>query len=182
MHAFLVLTLTLAQAGRFNLRRDWGGLLSLTGRHLVWPVAVLHRLRASGRRCGSNEHWAGQAALSDAAFVERHGAWRGPYEEGSLFYIDEYRDAPKDLLAMLNTTAEWLERDLKKHATLVEKNIDALGQLLQLNPAERVAALRHLGALPARAARPAGRVQGVECTRGLRHAGAGWPRGRARGG
>ncbi|MFO1340416.1 MAG: AAA family ATPase [Burkholderiaceae bacterium] len=135
-----VLTLTLAQAGRFNLRRDWGGLLSLTGRHLVWPLPVLHRLRAFlQRRCGSNEHWAGQAALSDAAFVERHGAWRGPYEEGSLFfYIDEYiKDAPKDLLAMLNTTAEWLERDLKKHATLVEKNIDALGQLLQLNPAER---------------------------------------------
>ncbi len=135
-----VLTLTLAQAARFNLRRDWGGLLSLTGRHLVWPVAVLHRLRSFlQRRCGSNEHWAGQAALSDAAFVERHGAWRGPYEEGSLFfYIDEYiKDAPKDLLAMLNTTAEWLERGLKKHATLVEKNIDALGQLLQLNPAER---------------------------------------------
>src|ERR671938_455299 len=41
-----VLTLTLAQAGRFNPRRDWSGLLGLTGRHLVWPLAVLHRLRA----------------------------------------------------------------------------------------------------------------------------------------
>jgi SpoVK/Ycf46/Vps4 family AAA+-type ATPase len=135
-----VLTLTLAQAGRFNPRRDWGGLLGLTGRHLVWPVAVLHRLRAFlQRRCANNEHWAGHERLSDAGFVERHGAWHGPYEEGSLFfYIDEYiKDAPKDLLATLNATADWLERDLKKHATLVEKNIDALGQLLQLNPAER---------------------------------------------
>jgi SpoVK/Ycf46/Vps4 family AAA+-type ATPase len=135
-----VLTLTLAQAGRFNLRRDWSGLLSLTGRHLVWPVAVLRRLRAFlARRCGSNEHWAGHERLTDTAFVERHGAWRGPYEESSLFfYIDEYiKDAPKDLPAMLHATAEWLERGLKKQATLVERNIDALGQLLQLNPAER---------------------------------------------
>ena len=135
-----VLTLTLAQAGRFNPRRDWSGLLGLTGRHLVWPLPVLRRLRGFlARRCASNEHWVGHERLSDAAFVERHGAWRGPYEESSLFfYIDEYvKDAPKDLLAMLNATAEWLERDLQKHATLVEKNIDALAQLLQLNPAER---------------------------------------------
>lgn len=135
-----VLTLTLAQSGRFNLRRDWSSLLGLTGRHLVWPLPVLHRLRSFlARRCCNNEHWAGHERLTDAAFIERHGAWRGPYEEGSLyFYIDEYiKDAPKDLLATLNATAEWLERALKKHATLVEKNIDALGQLLQLNPAER---------------------------------------------
>ena len=135
-----VLTLTLAQAGRFNPRRDWSGLLGLTGRHLVWPLPVLRRLRGFlARRCATNEHWAGHERLSDAAFVERHGAWHGPYEEGSLFfYIDEYiKDAPKDLLAMLNATAEWLQRDLQKHATLVEKNIDALAQLLQLNPAER---------------------------------------------
>ncbi len=135
-----VLTLTLAQAGRFNLRRDWSGLLGLAGRHLVWPLPVLHRLRAFlARRCSNNEHWIGHERLSDTAFIERHGAWRGPYEESSLyFYIDEYiKDAPKDLLATLNATTEWLERDLKKQATLVEKNIDALGQLLQLNPAER---------------------------------------------
>jgi len=135
-----VLTLTLAQAGRLNLRRDWGGLIGLTGRHLVWPLPVLRRLRAFlQRRCGANEHWAGHERLTDDGFIGRHGAWHGPYEEGSLFfYIDEYiKDAPKDLLAMLNATADWLERDLKKHATLVEKNIDALGQLLQLNPAER---------------------------------------------
>jgi len=135
-----VLTLTMRHAGRFNLRRDWNSLLSLTGRHLVWPASVLGRLRSFLQlRCRNNEHWRGHDALSDDAFMERHGAWRGPYEEATLFfYVDEYiKDAPKDLLAVLGATAEWLERSLKKESTLVEKNIDALAGLLQLNPAER---------------------------------------------
>ena len=38
---------------------------------------------------------------------------------------------------MLGATCDWLERRLKKESTLVEKNIDALAGLLQLNPAER---------------------------------------------
>ena len=47
-----VLTLTLRQAGRFNLRRDWNSLLSLVGRHLVWPQPVLARVRGFLRqRC-----------------------------------------------------------------------------------------------------------------------------------
>jgi SpoVK/Ycf46/Vps4 family AAA+-type ATPase len=135
-----VLTLTLRQAGRFNLRRDWNSLLSLTGRHLVWPPSVLARLRKFlALRCKGNEHWRGHEALADEAFITRHGGWRGPYEEGTLFfYIDEYiKDAPKDLLAVLGATCDWLARGLKKESTLVEKNIDALAGLLQLNPAER---------------------------------------------
>ena len=135
-----VLTLTLHQAGRFNLRRDWNSLLSLVGRHLVWPAPVLTRVRGFlGQRCKGNAQWKGHEALSDAAFLERHGPWRGPYEEGTLFfYIDEYiKDAPKDLLSVLGVTCEWLARRLKKESTLVQKNIDALAGLLQLNPAER---------------------------------------------
>ncbi len=135
-----VLTLTTRNAGRFNLRRDWNSLLSLTGKHLVWPSSVLGRLREFlNIRCKGNEHWRGHEALSDDAFMLRHGGWRGPYEEGTLFfYIDEYiKDAPKDLLAVLGATADWLVRSLKKESTLVEKNIDALAGLLQLNPAER---------------------------------------------
>ena len=135
-----VLTLTLRRAARFNLRRDCNSLLALTGRHLVWPPAVLARLRAYLQlRCQGNEAWRGHEALSDEAFIERHGAWRGAYEEGSLFfYLDEYvKDAAKDLLAVLGASCDWLERRLKKEATLVEKNIDALAGLLQLNPAER---------------------------------------------
>jgi SpoVK/Ycf46/Vps4 family AAA+-type ATPase len=135
-----VLSLTMRNVARFNPRRDWNSLLSLAGKHLVWPGSVLARLRSFlATRCKGNEHWRGHEALSDAAFMERHGGWRGPYEEGTLFfYIDEYiKDAPKDLLAVLGSTADWLERSLKKESTLVEKNIDALAGLLQLNPAER---------------------------------------------
>ena len=135
-----VLTLTLTQGGRFNLRRDWNGLIALTGRHLVWPSEVLARVRSFlNLRCKGNEHWRGHEALADEAFVVRHGGWRGPYEEGTLFfYLDEYiKDKPKDLLAVLAATRDWLQRRLKKEHTLVEKNIDALAGLLQLNPAER---------------------------------------------
>ena len=135
-----VLTLTMRNPGRFNLRRDWNSLLSLTGKHLVWPGTVLARLRTFlKQRCKGNEHWRGHELLDDEAFMARHGGWRGPYEEGTLFfYIDEYiKDAPKDLLAVIGATADWLARSLKKESTLVEKNIDALAGLLQLNPAER---------------------------------------------
>ncbi|HEU4460361.1 MAG TPA: ATP-binding protein [Methylibium sp.] len=135
-----VLTLALRHLGRFNLRRDCHALLSLTARHLVWPPSVLRRLRdyLEGR-VRAHAAWAGHAALSDAAFVDRFGAWRGAYEEGTLFfYLDEYvKDAPRDLLAMLGATAEWLAKSVKKESTLVQKNIDALAGLLQLNPAER---------------------------------------------
>ena len=135
-----VLALALRHSARFNLRRDWASLVSLTGRHFVWPASVLRRLREFlERRCKGNEPWRGHEALGDAAFLQRHGAWRGPYEEGTLFfYLDEYvKDAPKDLLAVLGATADWLAKSLKKESTLVQKNIDALAGLLQLNPAER---------------------------------------------
>ena len=135
-----VLTLTLHQAGRFNLRRDWGSLLALVGRHLVWPVPVLARLRGFLlKRCKGSPHWRGHELLADQAFIDKHGPWRGPYEEGTLFfYIDEYiKDSPKDLLAVLSNSCDWLSRRLKKQSALVQKNIDALAGLLQLNPAER---------------------------------------------
>jgi SpoVK/Ycf46/Vps4 family AAA+-type ATPase len=135
-----VLTLTLRNTGRFNLRRDWGGLLALTGKHLVWPASVLARVRAFlNLRCKGNEQWRGHEALNDEAFIARFGSWRGPYEEATLFfYIDEYiKDFPKDLLVVLGATAQWLAQSLKKTSTLVESNIDSLAGLLQLNPAER---------------------------------------------
>ncbi|QPF71932.1 ATP-binding protein [Roseateles sp. DAIF2] len=140
MCSHFVLTLTVKHAGRFNLRRDFNGLLSFTGRHLVWPLRVLARLRGYlAQRCQGNELWAGHAALGDEEFLERYGVWHGPFAEATLFfYLDEYiKDAPKDMMALLATTCEFLDRQLKKESTLVEKNIAALGHLLQLNPAER---------------------------------------------
>jgi SpoVK/Ycf46/Vps4 family AAA+-type ATPase len=135
-----VLTLAAKQGAKFNVRRDLNSLLSLTGRHMVWPIHVMERLREFlTRRCTGNEFWKGHEALSHVDFIERHGTWRGPYEEGTVFfYLDEYaKDAPKDLLSVLSVTSDWLNHALKKHSTLVEKNIDALAGLLQLNRAER---------------------------------------------
>ncbi|MBK0391423.1 ATP-binding protein [Ramlibacter algicola] len=140
MCSHFVLTLAAKQGGKFNVRRDLNGLLTLAGRHLVWPAPALSRLREFlGRRCKDNEFWRGHERLSTAAFLERHGVWRGPYEEGTLFfYLDEYaKDQPKDLLSVLTVTGDWLTQALKKQSTLVEKNIDALSGLLQLNQAER---------------------------------------------
>jgi SpoVK/Ycf46/Vps4 family AAA+-type ATPase len=140
MCSHFVLTLAAKQGGKFNVRRDLNGLLSLAGRHLVWPVPALARLREFlGRRCKDNEFWRGHEGLPTPEFLERHGLWRGPYEEGTLFfYLDEYaKDQPKDLLSVLAVTGDWLSHALKKHSTLVEKNIDALSGLLQLNKAER---------------------------------------------
>ena len=140
MCSHFVLTLAARQGAKFNVRRDLNSLLSLSGRHLVWPLPALQRLREFlVRRCKDNELWRGHESLSDAEFMARHGAWRGPYEEGTLFfYLDEYaKDQPKDLLSVLSATGEWLSHALKKQSTLVEKNIDALASLLQLNRAER---------------------------------------------
>ncbi|MDO9358228.1 MAG: ATPase, partial [Polaromonas sp.] len=140
MCSHFVLTLAARQGAKFNVRRDLNSLLSLSGRHLVWPLPALQRLREFlGRRCRDNEFWRGHEALDDTAFMSRYGAWRGPYEEGTLFfYLDEHaKDQPKDLLSVLSATGDWLTQALKKQSTLVEKNIDALATLLQLNQAER---------------------------------------------
>jgi SpoVK/Ycf46/Vps4 family AAA+-type ATPase len=140
MCSHFVLTLAAKQGAKFNVRRDLNGLLSLAGRHLAWPAPALDRLREFlQRRCKDNEFWRGHESLPTREFLDRHGVWRGPYEEGTLFfYLDEYaKDQPKDLLSVLAVTGEWLTHALKKHSTLVEKNIDALASLLQLNKAER---------------------------------------------
>ncbi|WP_038217664.1 ATP-binding protein [Xenophilus azovorans] len=140
MCSHFVLTLAAKQGPKFNVRRDLNGLLSLTGRHMVWPGSVLERLREFlVRRCAGNEVWKGVESLDNRTLLERHGVWRGPYEEGTIFfYLDEYaKDQPKDLLLVLSVTRDWLTQMLRKQSTLVEKNIDALAGLLQLNKAER---------------------------------------------
>jgi SpoVK/Ycf46/Vps4 family AAA+-type ATPase len=140
MCSHFVLTLAARRGSNFNVRRDLNSVVALAGRHLVWPAPVLARVREFlARRCVGNEYWRGHESLRDAQFLARHGVWRGPYEEGTLFfYLDEYaKDQPKDLITLLAVTGEWLTQSLKKQSTLVEKNIDALAGLLQLNKAER---------------------------------------------
>ena len=140
MCSHFVLTLAARQGAGLNVRRDFNGIVGLAGRHLVWPVSVLSRLREFlARRCVSNELWRGHEALDATEFLARHGAWRGPYDEATLyFFLDEYaKDQPKDLISVLTVTGEWLRHSLKRQSTLVEKNINALAGLLQLNKAER---------------------------------------------
>ncbi len=140
MCSHFVLTLAARQGAGFNVRRDFNGVVGLAGRHLLWPVSVLGRLREFlGRRCLGNELWRGHESLSATEFLERHGVWCGPYDEATLFFfLDEYvKDQPKDLISVLAVTSEWLNGALKKQSTLVEKNINALAGLLQLNKAER---------------------------------------------
>ncbi len=139
-HFVLTLATRPGQPQGFNARRDLNGVIALAGKHLVWPAHVLVRVREFlGRRCATNDNWRGHVALSHPEFLAKFGTWRGPYEEGTLFfYLDEYaKDQPKDLVALLQTTDDWLKQALKKQSTLVEKNIDALAGLLQLNTAER---------------------------------------------
>ena len=140
MCSHFVLTLASRQGASFNVRRDFNGIVGLAGRHLVWPVSVLARLRDFlTRRCLGNELWRGHEALDAAEFLNHHGVWRGPYDEATLFFfLDEYvKDQPKDLISGLAATGEWLSHALKKQSTLVERNINALAGLLQLNKAER---------------------------------------------
>ena len=40
MCSHFVLTLAAKQGPKFNVRRDLNGLLSLSGRHLVWPASA----------------------------------------------------------------------------------------------------------------------------------------------
>ena len=135
-----VLALAARLGPRFNLRSELVPLLGLTGRHLVWPLGVLQRLRAFLlRRCGDDGLWQGQSRLDDRAWLDRFGIWLGPYEEGTLFFhLDDYaREAPKDIRVLLASAGAWLGRHLSGQQSLLDRNIAALGELLQLNPAER---------------------------------------------
>lgn len=135
-----VLLLAVGPGVSFNLRRDIMGLVAVAGRHLVWPQAPLRRLRAFlSSRCRNNDLWRGQQELSDAEFLVRFGQWKGSYDESTLFYfLDDFaKEHAKELMAVLGATAQWLERALKKQSTQVDKNINALAGVLQLNKAER---------------------------------------------
>lgn len=140
MCSHFVLILVRRMGSGFNARRDLQGVLELTGKHLVWPQLVFQRLRAYLKhRCVESGLWRGHEKLGDAQFLARHGDWKGPYEESTLFFfLDDYAQTqPRDMLAVLSATGEWLTQSLKKQSTLVQKNIDELAGLLKLNKAER---------------------------------------------
>jgi hypothetical protein len=72
-----------------------------------WPAATwcgrTHAAppaRIPGAALPATTTGAGHEAWATREFLARYGTWRGPYEEGTLFfYLDEYaKDQPKDLI------------------------------------------------------------------------------------
>jgi hypothetical protein len=62
MCSHFVLTLAARQGAKFNVRRDLTSLLSLSGRHLVWPLPALQRLR---------EFWGAAARTTNSGTVTK---------------------------------------------------------------------------------------------------------------
>jgi SpoVK/Ycf46/Vps4 family AAA+-type ATPase len=135
-----VLGLVVRMGSKFNLRRDINTLLSFTARHLCWPRQALTSIQAyCARRCAESPAWEGAGDLSLEAFVQKHGLWKGSFDDATLFYyLDEYvKDAPKDILQVFATTSDVIATRLKREKVLVKDNISLLGNVLQLNEAER---------------------------------------------
>ena len=179
-----VLTLTMKNAGRFNLRRDWNSLLSLTGRHLVWPATVLARLRGfldaalQGQRAVARPRSAGRRRLHGAP-RRVEGAVRGRHAVLLHRRIHQgraegpARRAGCDLRLAREAAEEGTHARRKEHR--------CAGRPLAAQPSRaRAAALRHARALPARLARTARRVQGGERAGGVRGDRDGGRRQRAR--
>ncbi len=135
-----VLGLVVRMGAKFNLRRDINTLLSFTARHLSWPRQTLTSIQAyCARRCADNPNWKGAGELTPEAFIQKHGIWKGSFDDATVFYyLDEYvKDAPKDILQVFATTSEVIAARLKREKVLVKDNISLLGNVLQLNEAER---------------------------------------------
>ena len=125
---------------KFNLRRDVNNLVTLAGRHLVWPLAVLSRLQAFlGRRCAEVPAWLGADRLAPDDFMARHGSWNGLYDDSSIYYyLDEFvKLSSKDLLAVFSATVHDMSLRLAAQPIRLVGNIDMLSHVLGLNEAER---------------------------------------------
>ncbi|MEO7402363.1 MAG: ATPase, partial [Burkholderiales bacterium] len=125
---------------KFNLRRDVNDVLTATGVHLHWPIAVLQRFqRYLANRNKDFESWRGVGELTSAEFLSRHGNWNGLYDDSSIFYyVDEYvKQNGKDVLAVFQTTAEASGARVKKSRILLADNIEMLGNVLGLTAAEQ---------------------------------------------
>ena len=99
MCSHFVLTLAAKQGAKFNVRRDLNGLLSLAGRHLVWPAPALQRLREFlGRRCKDNEFWRGHEQLdarTNSSTATASGAARTKKARCSSTWTNTPRTSPR---------------------------------------------------------------------------------------
>ncbi len=135
----------MALGAKYNLRRDINNLVTLTGRHLVWPVVVLQRLHGFlSKRCAEAPAWSGIEKLSLDVFMVRHGHWNGLYDDATLYYyLDEFvKLHSKELLLVFQSTVKDLDRRLQGQTIRLITNIDMLSRVLGLNSAER-AVLMH---------------------------------------
>ncbi len=140
LSTLFALRLVLALGPKFNLRRDINDVMTLSARHLVWPVSVAQKVQKFlGARCVDMPAWAGVAKLTPEEFITRHGVWNGTYDDTTLFYyLDEFcKQNAKDLLALFQTTVDALEKASRDAPVRISQNIEMLAKVLGLNPAER---------------------------------------------
>jgi SpoVK/Ycf46/Vps4 family AAA+-type ATPase len=144
MCARFALRAVLTLGPKFNLRRDINNVVTLTGRYLVWPRETLARLQEYlARRCAESPPWAGVGELSLDAFMQRHGAWNGLYDDTALhYYLDEFvKLHGKELLKVFQLTAARFDARLAKQRLRLITNIDMLSSVLGLTDCERAVLL-----------------------------------------
>jgi SpoVK/Ycf46/Vps4 family AAA+-type ATPase len=140
LSTLFALRLVLTLGPKFNLRRDINDVMTLTARHLHWPVSITQKVQKFlASRCVDMPAWAGVAKLSPEEFIARHGVWNGTYDDTTLFYyLDEFcKQNAKDVLALFHATTEALDKATRDTPVRIAQNIDMLAKVLGLNAAER---------------------------------------------
>jgi SpoVK/Ycf46/Vps4 family AAA+-type ATPase len=140
LSTLFALRLVLTLGPKFNLRRDINDVMTLTARHLHWPISITQKVQKFlASRCVDMPAWAGVAKLSPEEFIARHGVWNGTYDDTTLFYyLDEFcKQNAKDVLALFHATTEALDKATRDTPVRIAQNIDMLAKVLGLNAAER---------------------------------------------
>jgi len=139
LSSLFALRLVLTLGPKFNLRRDINDVMTLSARHLVWPVSIAQKVQKFlSFRCTEMPVWAGVGKLSPDEFIARHGVWNGTYDDTTLFYyLDEFcKQNGKDVLALFQGTVDALEKMTRDSSIRLTDNIGMLAKVLALNAAE----------------------------------------------
>ncbi len=139
LSSLFALRLVLTLGPKFNLRRDINDVMTLSARHLVWPVSIAQKVQKFlSHRCAEMPAWAGVGKLSPDEFIARHGVWNGTYDDTTLFYyLDEFcKQNGKDVLALFQGTVDALEKMTRDSSIRLTDNIGMLAKVLALSAAE----------------------------------------------
>ena len=140
LSSLFALKLIVSLGPKFNLRRDINDVMTLSARHLVWPVSIAQKVQHFlAHRCAEMPAWAGVGKLTPDEFIARHGIWNGTYDDATLFYyLDEFcKQNAKDLLALFQGTVDSLEKLTRDTPVRLSENIGMLAKVLSLTAAER---------------------------------------------